>query len=118
MPVTGPRTKDVTKSKKKLAPAPSTPLEGIEEHDSEHESWEEVQKFQSTTDVEMTSESEPEAYLNQGEVDAAAYLTKMYNDLMLKQGLPPEDAFGMMMQHMQSDDQTRMLYKWDNMGRQ
>ena len=85
---------------------------------SEAESWEEVQS-EREPDVDMAEQTDPNSvYLHQGEVDAANHLTKLYHDLMLNQQMTPEDAFATMLQTMQNEEQTRMLYKWDHMGRQ
>ena len=92
----------------------------MEETSSEAESWEEVQGFDNprAPDVDMTLDSETESiWKNQGELDAAQYLTTLYNQLLVNQSLTPEVAFNTMLEQMQDEAQTRMFYKWDQAGR-
>ena len=102
------------------ASTPRTPLTDIQESDSEAENWEEIQSFEKPKepDAEMSVEDECElVWANQKELEAAHYLTNLYNQLLTNQGVNPETAFNMMLEQMQDDAQLSMLYKWDHMGR-
>ena len=117
MPVGGSRK---LKKKNSTSSTPKIVLTGIVETDSEAESWEEVPDFETPKqpDADMTSGSETELVrVNQSELDAAQYLTTLYNQLLMNQGVSPETAFNMMLEQMQDDAQLSMLYKWDQMGR-
>ena len=120
MPVGG-----VRRRRKGSSPSavPREPLKEItEETDSEaEEQWEQVADFDKSArpDVEMSSESESDtlAYANQAEIDAAKYLTSLYNDLMLKNEITPEEAFRTLQDQMRNQAELHMFHKWDSMGR-
>ena len=102
---------------------PREPLKEItEETDSEaEEQWEQVADFDKSArpDVEMSSESESEplVWANPAEVDAAKYLTSLYNELMLKNEITPEEAFRTLQDQMRNQAELHMFHKWDSMGR-
>ena len=117
MPVGGPRRR------KKVQSPSATSADALPEISEEDESdaegtWTQVPSFEEKRDVDMTSESETESvWKNQGELDAAQYLTTLYNHLMLNQQLTPEMAYSTMLEKMEDDAQLRMFHKWDSMGR-
>ena len=66
----------------------------------------------------MSTEDECElVWANPKELEAAHYLTNLYNQLLTNQGATPEAAFNIMLQQMQDENQLAMLYKWDHAGR-
>ena len=123
----------------RLPRSPKTSLGGItEETDSEAESWEEVPDFEKTRNdvdmVDLTTESSsapdtgtenplhPESPLtspweNAQEMEAAQYLTTLYNQLLVDKQCNPEAAYSLMLEQMQGDAQLHMFYKWDQRGR-